>query len=317
MQLAILDDYQRATPTLSCFARLAGHAVTVFSDPAGDEAKLAERLAPFEAIVLIRERTRVSASLVERLPRLKLVVQTAKIGAHVDVKACRERGITVCDGTGGPVSTAELTWALILAAARNLVAENARLKKGLWQGSLGFSLAGKRLGLLGYGRIAQRVARYAAAFEMEVAVWGRESTLARAREAGLRAFESLPEIFAHSDVLSVHLRLTPETRGLIRSEHLAAMKPEAIFANTSRAELVEGGALERALAAGRPGRAALDVFENEPLLGQAPDWLSLPGVTATPHLGFVERASYERYFGDAFDAVNAFAAGAPVRVVAT
>jgi D-3-phosphoglycerate dehydrogenase len=315
MKLAILDDYQRAAPALDCFAKLAAHDVTVFSDPVTDETKLAGRLEPFDAVVLIRERTRVTASLVAKLPRLKLLVQTAKIGPHVDVQACHERGITVCDGTGGPVSTAELTWALILASARNLVAENERLKDGLWQGSVGLSLAGKRLGLLGYGRIAQRVARYAAAFEMEVAVWGRESTLVRAREAGLRTIESLPEIFAQSDVVSVHLRLNPETRGIVRLEHLAAMKPEAIFANTSRAELVESGALERALVMGRLGRAALDVFEDEPWIGAAPGITALPGVTATPHLGFVERGNYERYFGDAFDAVNAYASGSPVRVV--
>jgi len=315
MKVAILEDYQRAAPALECFAKLAAHEVEVFSDPLRKEDAIAARLAPFEAVVLIRERTRITASLLEKLPRLKLIVQTAKIGPHVDVAACKARGITVCDSTGNPVSTAELTWALMLAAARNLVSEVERARQGQWQGNVGFALAGKRLGLLGFGRIAQRVARYAAAFEMPVCVWGRESTLARAREAGLEAIGSLPEFMARCDVASVHLRLNAETRGLITYSHLYAMRPDSLFVNTSRAELVEPGALERALRAGRPGAAAIDVFENEPLFGEVPALLKLPNVTATPHIGYVERASYEKYFGDAFDAVNAYAAGKPVRVV--
>jgi len=315
MKVAILEDYQRAAPALECFAKLAAHEVEVFSDPLRKEDAIAARLAPFEAVVLIRERTRITASLLEKLPRLKLIVQTAKIGPHVDVAACKARGITVCDSTGNPVSTAELTWALMLAAARNLVSEVERARQGQWQGNVGFALAGKRLGLLGFGRIAQRVARYAAAFEMPVSVWGRESTLARAREAGLEAIGSLPEFMARCDVASVHLRLNEETRGLITYSHLYAMRPDSLFVNTSRAELVEPGALERALRAGRPGAAAIDVFENEPLFGEVPALLKLPNVTATPHIGYVERASYEKYFGDAFDAVNAYAAGKPVRVV--
>ena len=316
MKVAILEDYQRAAPALECFAKLAAHEVEVFSEPLRGEDAIAAQLAPFEAVVLIRERTRITASLLEKLPRLKLVVQTARIGPHVDVAACKARGITVCDSTGNPVSTAELTWGLMLAAARNLVSEVERARLGEWQGSVGFALAGRRLGLLGFGRIAQRVARYAAAFEMPVSVWGRESTLARAREAGLEAVGSLPDLMAKCDVASVHLRLNAETRGLITYSHLYAMRPDSLFVNTSRAELVEPGALERALRAGRPGAAALDVFENEPLFGEVPALLKLPNVTATPHLGYVERGSYERYFGDAFDAVNAYAAGKPVRAVA-
>jgi D-3-phosphoglycerate dehydrogenase len=315
MRVAILEDYQRASPALACFAKLSGHDVQVFSDPLRDETALAAHLADFDAIVLIRERTRITASLLERLPRLRLIVQTAKIGPHVDVAAARARGITVCDSTGNPTSTAELTWALILAAARNLVEEAVRLRAGLWQGSVGFALAGRSLGLLGFGRIAQIVARYGRAFDMRVSVWGRASTLERAQEAGLRTVQSLAELCAESDVVSVHLRLTEATRGIIRYEHLAAMNAAALFVNTSRAELVKPGALERALAAGRPGRAALDVFEHEPLVGTTPSFISNPNVTATPHLGFVEKTNYERYFGDAFDAINAYAAGRPIRVV--
>jgi len=315
MKIAILEDYQRASPTLACFAKLAGHEVEVFSEPMRDEAAIAPRIAGFDAVVVIRERTRVTQTLLEKLPNLKLIVQTAKVGPHVDVKACQARGITVCDSTGSPLPTAELTWALILASARNLQQENARLRKGLWQGDVGFQLAGRKLGFVGYGRIAQRLTRYAQAFEMPVSVWGRASTLAKAKEAGVRTVDSLELLCGESDVVSVQLRLNPETRGLIKYKHLSLMKPDAMFVNVSRAELVEPGALERALREGRPGRAALDVFENEPVMDAAHPLISLPNVTATPHLGYVERANYEKYFGDAFDAINAFASGKPIRVV--
>ncbi len=316
MKVAILEDYQRASPGLACFARLAGHEVEVFSEPMRDENVLVAKLNQFEALVLIRERTRITSSLLDRLPALKLVVQTAKIGPHVDVKECRARGVTVCDSTGSPLSTAELTWGLILASARNIAQENARLRQGQWQGSVGYQLAGRKLGFIGYGRIAQRLTRYAQAFEMPVSVWGRESTLEKARAAGVTAIASIDELFSASDIVSVQLRLTPETRGLIKYRQLSLMGPDAMFVNVSRAGLVEPGALERALREGRPGRAALDVFENEPVMDAAHPLISLPNVTATPHLGYVERASYEKYFGDAFDAVNAFASGAPIRVVA-
>ena len=315
MRVAILEDYQKASPALACFSKLAAHQVEVFSEPMRDEATIAACVKDFEAIVLIRERTRVTKTLVEKLSNLKLIVQTAKIGPHVDLEACKARGITVCDSTGNPLSTAELTWGLILASARNIARENERIRKGQWQGSVGFQLAGRKLGFIGYGRIAQRLTRYAQAFEMPVSVWGRESTLARAKEAGLRTVESMDLLFSESDVVSVQLRLNDATRGLIKYENLRKMGPDSMFVNASRAELVEGGALERALREGRPGRAALDVFENEPVLDAAHPIISLPNVTATPHLGFVERGSYEKYFGDAFDAVNAFASGKPVRVV--
>ena len=315
MRVAILEDYQKASPALACFGKLSGHEVEVFSEPMRGEDTLASRISGFDAVVLIRERTRVTKTLLEKLPRLKLVVQTAKIGPHVDVQACKARGITVCDSTGSPLSTAELTWGLILASARSIPQENARLRAGLWQGSVGFQLAGRTLGFIGYGRIAQRLTRYAQAFEMRVCVWGRESTLAKAQEAGVPTVESLDLLCGECDIVSVQLRLNPETKGIIKYRHLAQMRPDAMFVNASRAELVEPGALERALREGRPGRAALDVFENEPVMDAAHPLVSLPDVTATPHLGFVERASYERYFGDAFDAVNAYAAGKPVRVV--
>jgi D-3-phosphoglycerate dehydrogenase len=315
VKVAVLNDYQRAVPTLAAFAKLSGHEVEVFSDAERDDTKIAAKLAGFDAIVLIRERTRFTASLIAKLPRLKLLVQTGKVGPHIDLEACRARGITVCDSGGSPVSTAELTWALILMGMRDLPMEMERARRGLWQGGLGRAVAGRRLGLIGFGRIAQRVARYAAAFDVPVTVWGRESTLARAREAGLATAELLSALCAECDIVSVHLRLIDATRSIIKFEHLATMKPDALFVNTSRAELVEPGALERALKLGRPGRAAVDVFEDEPVFDPKHPLVSLPNVVATPHIGFVERDTYERYFGDAFEAVAAFAAGKPVRVV--
>jgi D-3-phosphoglycerate dehydrogenase / 2-oxoglutarate reductase len=315
VKVAILNDYQRAVPTLNCFARLGAHTVEVFTDAEKDESRLADRLADFDAILLIRDRTRITRNLLARLPRLKLLVQTGKAGPHIDLDACRERGVTVCEGTGSPVSTAELTWALILVAMRNLLIETDRLRRGLWQGPLGRVVANRKLGLIGFGRIAQRVARYAAAFDMHVAVWGRESSRARAREAGLATSESLPTLFRDNDIVSVHLRLNDATRALIKFEHLDAMRADAVFVNTSRAELVESGALERALRGDRPGCVALDVFENEPIFDSHHPLVTSPKVIGTPHIGFVERDSYELYLGEAAEAINAFAAGKPVRVV--
>lgn len=316
MKVAILNDYQRAVATLESFERLQGHEVRVFDDAEADEARLGEKLAGFEAIVLIRERTRMTRTLLGRLPALRLLVQTGKAGPHIDLAACRERGVTVCEGGGSPVAPAELTWLLMLAALRDFVPEVEAARAGRWQRHLGRALAGKRLGLVGFGRIAQRVARYAQAFDVEVRVWGRESSLARAKATGLATSESLVALCRACDIVSLHLRLNEATRGLVKAEHLAAMKPDSLFVNTSRAELVERGVLEAALAAGRPGRAAIDVFESEPVLDPQHPLLRLPNVLATPHIGFVERDTYERYFGDAFEAVNAFAAGSPLRVVA-
>jgi D-3-phosphoglycerate dehydrogenase len=316
VRVAVLNDYQRAVPTLAAFARASSkHAIEVFDDAEGDEAKLAARLADFDAIVLLRERTRMTAGLLGKLPRLKLLVQTGGIGAHVDVAACRSRGVTVCAGGGSPIAPAELTWAMILAAMRHLVPEAERMRRGEWQGTLGRTLAGRRLGLVGFGKIAQLVARYAAAFDMKVSVWGRDSTLGRARDAGLTGIASLTSLFAENDVVSLHLRLNDATRGLVKSEHLAAMRPDALIVNTSRAELIEPGALERALSAGRPGYAAVDVYESEPVLKPGHPLAALPNALALPHIGFVEKDTYEQYFGDAFDAIDAFAAGKPVRVV--
>jgi D-3-phosphoglycerate dehydrogenase len=325
MRIAILDDYQDVVRHLDCFGKLAGHEVKVFNHPARGAGQLAARLADFEAIVLIRERTRITDALLARLPQLKLISQTGKVGAHVDVAACTRRGIAVAEASGYPPATAEFTWLLVLAALRRLPAYMANLYAGRWQQSvpataanplagLGESLRGKTLGVWGYGRIGRLVAGYGRAFGMRVAVHGREPSLAQARADGFDAVAAKDEFFATADVLSLHLRLVDATRGCVTRADLARMKPTALLVNTSRAELIEPGALAEALRAGRPGLAAVDVFEREPV-GVDEPLLALPNAVCTPHLGFTERQSYETLFGGAFDNVVAFAEGRPVNLV--
>lgn len=301
MNIVVPDDYQDAVRHLACFARLDGHRVTIFNDTVKDLDALAERFREADAVVLIRERTQITDALLERLPRLKVLSQTGKGVAHIDLDACERRGVKVVVGTGSPVAPAELTWALVLAAARRIPQEVSRLRAGGWQSTLGTALRGRTLGVWGYGKICGLVAGYGRAFGMKLLIWGREGSLTRAQAEGLAVAASAEELFARADVLSLHLRLTKETRGIVTPELLASMKSDALLVNTSRAELVAPGALEAALRAGRPGFAAVDVYEEEPVLGAAHPLLALDNALCTPHLGYVERDSYELYFGQAFD----------------
>ena len=313
MKIAILDDYQDCVRSLACFSRLAGHEVIVLNQTFSDPAELAARLPGVEALVLIRERTRVTRALLERLPALRAISQTGRAGPHIDAAACTERGVAVLSGSGSPHAPAELTWALLLAASREVAHEAAALRAGRWQTTLGRTVRGRTLGILGYGNIGRLVAGFGKAFGMQVVTYGREATRTRAQADGVPVLTSQRELFAASDVLSVHLRLVPETRGIVGADDLAAMRADSLFVNTSRAELVAPGALLSALRAGRPGQAAVDVFESEP--GGDTELIAHPRVLATPHLGYVERDSFELYFGSAFDNVLALAAGAPVNVV--
>lgn len=311
MHIVIPDDYQDCVRGLACFSKLAGHEVTVHNDTVHGTDALAERFATAEALVLTRERTRIDAALLQRLPKLRLISQTGKLAGHVDVAACTERGIAVAEGQGSGAATAELTWALVLASRRQLVAEANRLRAGGWQGFLGQQLQGQRLGVWSYGRIGRQVAAYGKAFGMKVWVWGRAGSTAQAQADGVEVAPSREAFFAESDVVSLHVRLNAETRGLVTPADLAAMKPTALFVNTSRAELVAPGALAQALAAGRPGWGAVDVYEQEPVMRDGHPLLALPNALCTPHIGYVERDNYEHYFGTAFDNINAFAAGRP------
>lgn len=307
MRIAILDDYQDCVRGLACFARLEGHDVVVLNETLTDPDALAAQLGGIEALVLIRERTKITAALLDRLPSVRLISQTGRHGPHIDLAACAARGVAVAIGKGSPHAPAELTWSLILAAMRGVAHESAALGAGRWQTMLGRTVRGKTLGVLGLGNIGKLVAGFGAAFGMRLLVYGREGTRARAAEGGIECTTTQRELFERSDVLTVHLRLTPETRGIIGSDDLATMPGESLFVNTSRAELVEPGALLRALSAGRPGMAAVDVFESEPTLDDP--LIHHPRVLATPHLGYVERDSYELYLGTAFDNVLAFARG--------
>ncbi len=311
MRIVIPDDYQRAVAGLDCFRELAKHEVTIYSDTVKDVATLAERFRGAEALVLIRERTRITAALLDLLPDLRLLAQTGRGTAHVDLDACKSRGITVSTGTGSPVAPAELTFGLILAAMRHIPREAFAVRDGAWQSTLGSELRGKTLGICGYGGIGSLVAGYGRAFGMRVIVWGRETSLAQAAADGFEA-ASFHGLFAESDVASLHLKLTTETTGSISADVLASMKPTSLLVNTARAGLIEPGALNAALAAGRPGAAAIDVFDDEPVLDGSDPVVARPNALCTPHIGYVTRESYELYFEQAFAQVNAFAAGQPL-----
>lgn len=314
MKIVIPDDYQDCVRSLNAFKQLKGHDVTVYHNTLTDLDGLSARFQDAEALVLIRERTSITAALLERLPNLKVISQTGGGAAHVDMEACRRCGVTVMTGTGSPYAAAELTWGLVLAAMRHIPEEIENLKAGRWQRTLGIGLKGRTLGIFGYGKIGSLVARYGQAFEMNVLVWGRESTRQRAAEAGLKVAESQTALFQRSDVLSLHLRLNDDTRGIVNAEYLAQMKPTSLLVNTSRSQLVAPNALEQALRDGCPGQAAVDVFDVEPVFENS--LLELPNVVATPHLGYVEKDSYELYFGDAFSNLLAYIDGQPINNLA-
>lgn len=326
MNIVILDDYQDVVRKLECATRLEPYQAKVYTNTVKGLGQLSVRLKDADVIVLNRERTHLPRQLIEKLPRLKLIVQTGRVGPHIDVVACTERGIAVAEGSSSPVAPAELTWALIMAAMRRLPHYIGNLKHGAWQQSglkagsmppnfgLGVVLKGKTLGIWGYGRIGQLVAGYGKAFGMTVLVWGREPSRERAILDGFQAASSRDEFFAQCDVLSLHLRLADETRHIVRLDDLARMKPAALLVNTSRAELIEPDALISALNRGRPGMAAVDVFETEPIL-QGHALLRLENCICTPHIGYVEQDSYEMYFGAAFDNVINFIKGTPTNIV--
>jgi len=317
MKISILDDYHDTLRTLACFGKLQGHEVKIWNDHVQDTDALAARLKDTEALVLIRERTKIGAPLLERLPRLRLISQRS-VYPHIDIGACTRLGIIVSSNmhAGTPsYATAELTWGLVIAAMRHIPQQMASLKAGNWQTGVGHTLRGKTLGVYSYGRIGAVVAGYAKAFGMKVLVWAREATLAKARADGYATAPSREDFFAQCDVISLHMRLVDATRGIVKAADLARMKPTALIVNTSRAGLIEPGALVSALKAGRPGMAAVDVFEAEPLRDVRDPLLAMDNVVATPHIGYVSRDEYEIQFSDIFDQIVAYAAGTPTNVV--
>jgi len=317
MKISILDDYHDTVRTLSCFGKLAGHDVTIWSDHVQDADALAARLADTEALVLIRERTQIRAPLLDRLPKLKLISQRS-VYPHIDVEDCTRLGIVVSSSQhpGTPsYATAEMTWGLILAAMRQIPQQMASLKAGGWQVGVGTTLRGKTLGIYGYGRIGSVVAGYGRAFGMNVLVWARPATLEQARADGYAAAARKEEFFAACDVITLHMRLVDATRHIVKAADLARMKPTALMVNTSRAPLIAPGALVEALKRGRPGMAAVDVYEQEPMRDTAHPLLNVPNVVCTPHLGYVTRDEYEVQFVDIFDQITSYAAGKPINVV--
>ncbi len=326
MNIIILDDYQDAVRKLPCAAKMEALHAKVFTNTVKGIGQLSVRLRDAEVLIPIRERTQFPRQLLEKLPKLRLISQTGRVGDHIDVESCTRLGIAVAEGSGSPVATAELTWALIMAAMRRLPQYIGNLKHGAWQQSglkassmptnfaLGMVLGGKTLGVWGYGRIGQLVARYARAFDMQVTVWGSESARGQATADGYIAAPSCGAFFEACDVISLHLRLSDTTRGVVKPEHLARMKPTSLLVNTSRAELIEEGALVSALNRGHPGMAAVDVFESEPIL-QGHPLLRLENAVCTPHIGYVEQDSYEQYFSAAFDNVVHYIEGRPTNIV--
>jgi D-3-phosphoglycerate dehydrogenase len=317
MKITILDDYFDTVRTLPCFTRLDGHDVTIWNDHLQDTDALARRLCDTEVLCLIRERTKIQAPLLDKLTKLKLISQRS-VYPHIDVAACTRNGVLLCSDQRAETpsyAAAELTFALVLAAARDIPQQMNSLKAGDWQCGVGTTLRGKTYGVHGYGRIGQEVARYARVFGMDVVVWAREATRERARADGWRTAESQDALYAECDVVSLHMRLLDATRHIVKASHLALMKPTAILVNTARAPLIEPGALAAALKAGRPGKAAVDVFEDEPLRDPNHPLLAMPNVVATPHIGYVSREAYDRQFNEIFDQILAYAAGQPINVI--
>ena len=317
MKITILDDYFDTLRTLDCFEKLAGHEVKIWNDHVQDVDALAERLRRTEVLVLIRERTAIRAPLLERLEKLRLISQRS-VYPHIDVDACTALGIIVSSSLhpGTPsYATAELTWALIMTAMRALPQQMASLKAGKWQAGIGHGLRGKTLGIYGYGRIGSVVAGYGKAFGMNILVWARADSLERARSDGCATAPGKEAFFSECDVLSLHMRLVDATRGIVTADDLARMKPTALLVNTSRAPLIAPGALVAALKAGRPGMAAVDVYEQEPALDTNHPLLNLDNVVCTPHIGYVTREEYEIQFSDIFDQIVAYAGGTPINVV--
>ena len=317
MKIAVLDDYFDTIRTLDVFRKLHGHDVKVWNDHVQDTAVLAERLKDVEALVLIRERTKIRADLLERLPKLRLISQRS-VFPHIDIEACTRRGVIVSSSqhAGTPsYAAAELTWALVLAAMRHIPQQVAGLKEGKWQDGVWYSLRGKTLGIYGYGRIGEVVAGYGKAFGMQVQVWAREPARKKAVADGYVEARSKEAFFEECDVISLHMRLVEATRGIVKAADLARMKPTALLVNTSRAGLIEPNALENALRKGRPGMAAVDVYEQEPIRNGDHPLLKMDNVVCTPHVGYVSRDEYEIQFSDIFDQIVAYAAGKPINVV--
>ncbi len=315
MTIAILDDYQHIIETLDCFKIIAGQSILILDKTEKDPELLARQIKDAEVIVLIRERTAITEALLSRLPNLKLISQTGKIAGHIDMNACSKYNVAVAEGVGSPIAPAELTWILLMNVLRKIPEAINDMSKGLWQTNIGSTVYGKMIGIWGYGKIGKRIAGYAAAFGAKVIVWGSATSREQAVADGYEDAVTQGNFFQKADVVTLHLRLTETTRGIVKERDLEQMQPTAVLINTARAELIEEGALVRCLRRGRPGFAGVDVYEDEPVYNKDNELLRMANVTCTPHLGYVAYSSYELYFGKAFENVMAFINGNPVNIV--
>ncbi|MGO4289827.1 D-2-hydroxyacid dehydrogenase family protein [Chitinophaga sp. RAB17] len=314
MKIAIPDDYQNIIRSLDCFKLLASQDVIILHQTEKDPALLAEKLKDADILVLTRERTKINEALLEKLPHLKLISQTGKIAAHLDLAACTKYKVAVAEGIGSPVAPAELTWILIMNTLRQIPAAIEGMKNGRWQINIGSTVHGKTIGIWGYGKIGKMIAGYAKAFGARVLVWGSDTSRENAVKDGYEKAATREDFFQNADVITLHLRLNDSTTGIVKETDLSLMKPTAVLINTSRAELIEKGALLKCLKKGRPGFAGIDVYEEEPVYDTAFEWLHMPNVVCTPHLGYVEKDSYELYFGKAFENVMSFINGHPINI---
>ncbi|UUC45624.1 D-2-hydroxyacid dehydrogenase family protein [Flavobacterium cerinum] len=314
MKIIIPDDYQNTVRQLNCFKLIADQDVTIYNDTVKDIDALAERFADAEILILIRERTEITEALLNRLPKLKLISQTGKISNHLDLNACTRHNVAVAEGIGSPIAPAELTWTLIMNAVRKLPQAIQAMQNGLWQTNIGSTIHGKTIGIWGYGKIGQKIALYAKAFGANVLVWGSENSRNQALKDGHSAAESKSFFFRNSDIVTLHLRLNESTHEIVKESDLLMMKPNAIIVNTSRAELIQKNALINSLQQGRPGFAAVDVYESEPITDIHYPLLQMPNVICTPHLGYVEQNSYELYFEYAFKNIIAFINHNPINI---
>jgi D-3-phosphoglycerate dehydrogenase len=315
MKIAVPDDYQNLMDRLDCYKLIEHHDIVRYREPARDLDQLVERLADADVVVSIRERVEFSRALLERLPKLKLIALVGRNSQAIDFKACTELGIPVATGkSNSPVAPAELTVALMLAARRNVALEAERMKRGEWPCTLSHRLRGSTLGIYGLGTIGELVAEAGRGLGMEILVLGQSASAAKAHAAGYLVARDKTELFERSDVLSLHLRLRPETKGIVTAVDLARMKPTALLVNTSRADLIAPGALLEALRKGRPGYAAVDVYDREPIVNGDHPFLSMPNVLCTPHLGWAEWTNFELYFREAFEQIVLFEQGQPLRL---
>ncbi len=314
MKITILDDYQKCVKDLTCFELLRGQDVEILHHTIKDLTELARQLYDTSILVLTRERTEIHESLLSLLPNLRLISQTGKISNHLSLADCTKYGVAVAEGVGSPIAPAELTWALLLNTIRRIPQAIEGMKNGHWQVNIGSTVHGKTIGIWGYGKIGQRIAQYAHVFGARVLVWGSEESRQKAVRDGFERAESREAFFKTADIITLHLRLAESTYGIVKSEDLMSMKPDAVFINTARAELVEEGKLLQCLKAGRPGYVGVDVYPDEPIYNPDYELLHMPNVVCTPHVGYVERNGYELYFGKAFENVIRYINGEPTNI---